>query len=197
MKSKFDQGLQDCKDLGIRLVQHEDEFYELFKRVYAIQPKSYVQVGSFQGACEVVLSYACAEGATIISIDNGTEGRKGELRIPAIESTHEFLQSKGFNMFLIIGNSSDSGIIKATKQALIHKLPDFVYIDGGHLFQQTMDDWRNYDANKLVAIHDINKNCGKKVETPKAWRVIKDLETKRIEEIILHKENGGMGLIYG
>jgi len=194
---EFHEGLKDVADLGLRLVQHESEFLELFKRVHAIQPKTYVQIGSFQGACEIVLSRACAPGATIISVDNGTEGRKGEPRIPAIAKAHEFLQLKGFNMCFVEGDSSKDINIRTVNILLGRMKPDFVYIDGGHKFQQTMDDWNHYPADKLVAIHDINKKCGKNVDTPRAWRLIMDLDERETEEIILHVENGGVGLIYG
>ena len=157
MDKLFQQGLKDIEELGIRLVQHEDEFFELFKLVHQLQPKTYVQIGSFQGACEVVLSHACAEGATIISVDNGTEGRKNEDRIPAIEKTHEYLQGKGFDMRLVIGDSSDVEIVESVHNSLGWEDADFVYIDGGHAFNQTIDDWKNYKG-RLVAIHDINPN---------------------------------------
>jgi len=196
----FDEGLKEVKTLGIRLVQHEDEFYELFKKVHALQPKVYVQIGSFQGACEIVLSRACEEHAVIISIDNETAGRTGESRIPALQMSSSKLCANGFRAFVIQGNSEHKDTIQGIKNLLIGLEIDFLYIDGGHSFDQSLSDFNNYKGfvreDGLIAIHDINENCGKDVSTPMVWRLIKQDIQYKTEEIILCEKDGGVGMVW-
>lgn len=197
MKTLFNKGLEDIKTLGIRLVQHEDEFLWLFQKVYELRPKIYFQIGSFQGACEIVLSRACAENAIIVSIDNGTEGRKGEPRIDAVYESSNFLCHQGYRAFVIEGDSSDELIIKKAYGLLNEgNYPDFVYIDGGHSFAQVVKDHVNYRArpNGMVAFHDINPNSNKGIEVHKYWKILEDKYL--CSQFISRKKNGGVGIIY-
>lgn len=197
MKTLFDKGLEDIKTLGIRLVQHEDEFLWLFEKVYELQPKIYFQIGSFQGACEIVLSRACADNAIIVSIDNGTEGRKGEERLEAVHRASEFLNQKDYRSFVIEGDSSDELTIKKAYGLLNEGIyPDFIYIDGGHSFAQAVKDHTNYRVrpNGMVAFHDINPVCNKGIEVHKYWKILEDKYLHA--EFISRKKNGGVGIIY-
>lgn len=172
----------ECPDVG----QTPPEIICTLQKIKKLKPKIILEIGSASGGFIYLLSATLGNSeATFITIDPYKKGTKYEKQFYTYKHTTENL--KHFypkNNYLCIRNRSNS---KEAQEELRKYLGgnkiDFLFIDGGHKYEEVLDDWKNYsrfwDENGLVAFHDIIAY----EEVNKAWKkIISDQSNYMSEE---------------
>jgi len=176
--STFEQRVETfLQEIGGKVKQHQKEAAELYRKIAAVKPKIFVEVGSEYGGTLYLYAGACAPRAQIIAIDEGT-------RYPArkyLKRTIERLQEEGYNALWIRGDSHDPEVIAKLKALLGKVKIDVLHIDGDHSEKGVRQDWENYGSlvrsGGFVAFHDIKHTTG----SAKVWKFWEQL-TKEIDQ---------------
>jgi len=92
----------------------------------------------------------------------------------ALYETGRYLLSMGFDVQVILGDSTAPDVIAAARALGPY---DAVFIDGNHTLEYVAQDWMNYaPLARLVAFHDIawkRRAAGAKIDVPEFWNWIK------------------------
>lgn len=106
---------------------------------------SILEIGSHAGGMLEFMAYNCKPGAKIRSIERS--------RLHGIEDAIKRLQVAGYDAeWLQEDSKSPDAIYWAAKNGPY----DFVFIDGGHNYQDVDADWKNYGLmGRWVGFHDI------------------------------------------
>jgi len=194
VRDAFDAAIQGAP----KIIQNLAELREVWNTVSMARPVSFLEIGSAHGGTLTAYAAACAPGARIVAVDDGTRQHcRRDLKrvIPA-------LRSRGFDAQWVRGNSTDPQTIE-TVRAAFNQPVDFLHIDGGHTYECVKSDWTNYGAlvrpGGLVAFHDACTRPGKGAAgVARLWGEIRATESTRTINAGIWKANSpaGIGVVY-
>lgn len=130
---------------GFPTVQEYHELQYVFNLIQGCE--SYLEAGTAEGNSLYVLSHALKPNSEITYID-WDEKHTREPR----ELIVRYLESKGFKITPLHGNTHDPEIVKKAQAKY-----DVVLIDAGHKFEDVITDATNYGklATKFIIFHDV------------------------------------------
>lgn len=170
-------------------------FIEILKREGVSR---YLEIGSKHGGSLWRIANALPGGSRIVSVDlpHG-DGSFKESQGP-LEECVAALKAKGHDAHLILGDSTDAGVVEQVKALAPF---DACFIDANHTLPYVTKDWENYGPMcRIVAFHDIGWKArpepSKKmpIEVPQLWSAIKG--GYRHDEINLDPRDNGIGVLW-
>jgi predicted O-methyltransferase YrrM len=184
----------------LRPLQVPSELHRFAEIVFALRPKTLVEIGTSRGGTLCVLSRLADPHATIVSVDlpNGEFGGGYKWFHPYIFKNFTYGEQ---SLHLIRGNSHSKDIGTEVRDIVGRKCNlDLLFIDGDHSYEGVRDDFYSYvdlvRAGGIVAFHDIAEHTNQDCQVDRFWNEIK---TKyRHEEIIADRNQGwaGIGILY-
>ena len=167
--------------IGGEFKQQKDEVREVFKKVEALRPEVFVEIGSEAGASLYTYAGACQKTAKVIALDIGNRPAKKHLKRTMTELGKELYQAHWLR-----ADSHSKATQAELKKLLGGKKIDFLHIDGDHSYHGVRKDWLMYSKfvrpGGLIAIHDVaRKDLVTKVY--QFWPVIK--EKFKTEEVVI------------
>lgn len=158
--------------------------------------RSYLEIGSKFGGSLWRVANALPKGSRIVSVDMPQGDGSFKESQPHLESCRDELAKRGYDMHLILSNSTDPRCVSS-----VNALGPFdaVFIDGGHDAATIKSDWENYGKlGRIVAFHDIawQQRPTKKtpIEVPEFWNALKG--DYKFEEIKLEPRDNGIGILW-
>jgi len=141
--------------IGGEILQNPAEVDVVYELVEAIQPEVFVEIGSAHGGTLAIYAGACAEGATVISVDYCLNRSYAA----SLDRTIEMLNAAGWYAALVMGDSRSGETAAKLDRLLAGRQIDFLHVDGCHREDVCLSDWRTYGPlvrpGGLVAFHDI------------------------------------------
>ena len=176
-RKKFTKHMNWLRKNRIGLSQRPEEFYPVWKRVYELQPKKFIEIGSHTGGSLKMYAAACKFPAKIVCIDKPFAPSPRTKQLKFVISK---LIEEGHTVTHFSGSSTTPEFIKGAKK-LIPKA-DFVHIDGNHDYEYALADWENYGIlvkeGGLVALHDLEMERRPDEEPPGVGRLYDELEAQ-------------------
>jgi predicted O-methyltransferase YrrM len=182
-----------------KLLQEPAEIARLAELLAVERARSYLEIGAKYGGSLWMVATALPAGSRIVAVDlpNGTREWSASQR--SLHSCVEDLKRNGYDAHLILGDSTQVGIIQQ-----VYALGPFdaVFIDANHTRPYVEKDWANYGLlAHIVAFHDIAWRraadwIGTRIDVPEFWQAVKD--QYRHEEIKLCPtgKNNGIGVLW-
>jgi cephalosporin hydroxylase len=125
----------------VETFQNEWELNQLIDVVRQLRPKRILEVGAMYGG---TLWHWLQIADTVVVVDDEMRGA---------ETWFEWESEFDSTLVLLEGESNHPELIKAAGWTAPY---DFAFIDGGHLYEAVLADWRNYGPlAEVVAFHDI------------------------------------------
>jgi hypothetical protein len=164
--------------------------HELRRFIELLQDRNvsrYLEIGARDGDTfhEVMISLPVGSYGMAVDLPGGLWGRS--TTVIALNRAAEDLRSRGYEIDVVLGDSTTRPIINRVKNSLPFHA---ALIDGDHRYQGVKADWMNYKKfTDLVAFHDIvghgqaEKVHGNLVEVPKLWTELKAKQDTVIEFI--------------
>lgn len=121
------------KHKGTYVAQQPEEFAEWVRRVAAIKPTCYLEIGSLNGGTLLMVAPALAPRAKIISIDWGC----AENLVDALSE----LRAMGFDARLLTGDSTSPEMETRLLGELGKDRPQACFIDGDHAYAAVLSDY--------------------------------------------------------
>lgn len=174
--------------------QNPAEFWELLVLYDLVKPKTVLEIGTHEGGTLYWWVKYAAEHSSIASIDDQGLISTGEANKWAPETV---------TVNCLKGNSSSEEAIRFAKD-LGHI--DWLFIDGGHSYEQVEEDWSNYSPlvkkGGIIIFHDILPHApyeGQPCEVDLLWNELKQQGFITDEIIKPHPEweiGPGIGVLY-
>lgn len=174
--------------------------FELDRFIALLQQRNvtrYLEIGARYGDTFYDVMRALPKGSTGVCVDlpGNVWGSAGTL--PYLKQACEDLRVLGYDITLIIGDSTDSDVIERIRE---HEHFDAALLDGDHRYQGIKTDFENYSPLcGMVALHDIvgegqRHAKGVDVEVPRFWQEIKDHNCDAAIEYIAPNSKMGIGI---
>lgn len=169
------------------VLQSKSELTALIKLIQAENCRSYLEIGCKFGGSLWLVGNALPKGSRIVAVDLPHGDTSFKETLPHLRQCAEELRKRGYDVHLLIGDSTDSGVVEQVQSLAPF---DAIFIDANHTLPYVQKDWNNYGPlGKLVAFHDINffRPGGlpphkKPIEVPAFWNEVK--KDRRHVEII-------------
>jgi len=181
------------------VLQNKSELHAFIDLLKRENVKSYLEIGSKFGGSLWPIANALPQGSKIVAVDLPHGDTSFKDTKPHLEECTNALRAKGYDVHLILGDSTDPKVI-----SLVYSLGPFdaVFIDANHTLPYVKADWANYGKiGRLIAFHDIGffraggMPVGKKpIEVPIFWKFIKD--QYRHTEIRHDISDNGIGVLW-
>lgn len=175
--------------------QNERELEQFIAILQRENVRSYLEIGSKVGGSLWKIANALPVGSRIVSVDLPW-GDKTTL--PHLVSCCDTLRGKGYNVTLIVGDSTEDAIIADVER---HAPFDACFVDANHTLPYVTKDWENYGPLcRIVAFHDISfyrehmPEGRLPIDVPAFWNSIKN--NYRHAEIQLEKTDNGIGVLW-
>ena len=171
--------MYEIEGCPVPVYQDEGELNRLLDLVRELKPKKILEIGSLHGGTLWYWMHA-APGAEIISVDSGVQafgGRFEDIEYARKNLWGEWARQTGCTLTQYRGDSRSRETVEGARQ---HAPFDFVFIDGGHKYNEAMSDWQNYwpmlREGGLLAMHDIaySDNNVEGYGVPQVWREVRD-----------------------
>lgn len=183
----------------VPIFQDELELEALLKRVRDLGPKRILEVGSLYGGTLWRWMYEFC-GATVVSVDliaDNNEHPKENI-LECRKHWERWAIDLMCLLHYYVGPSDHPEILRAAKK---HAPYDFIFIDGGHKYDEISADFRNYwpmlRPGGLMAFHDVGyPESNRKIHVGRWWQEIKKSGDYRTEEFITRPNEWGIGLIW-
>ena|SRR5579864_785808 len=184
---------------GLTAIQIPEEINVLTKKLEKRQPRTLLEIGTYQGGTLFLFCMAAAPDATIISVDipAGPEYIHGPSSDPELLAN---FARPGQKLHLVQGDSHKPETLLKVRELLNRQMLDFLFIDGDHTYEGVRKDFSDYAQlvrpKGLIALHDIVWNRDRKCRVNEFWDRIK--KGYRHREIVKDRRQGwgGIGLIY-
>jgi len=174
-----------CRLDGVPLSQHEIELGQLFAWLDDIRPiRVFVEIGSRHGGSFYTLSKQIDCPLCAISIDLPGGDGSAHTSDQTMTKVVDALQTDGFEVHQIIGNSHAPDTHKQLQHILTGRPIDFLFIDGDHSTLGVLQDIEDYTPlvrpGGIVALHDVGEPYGHDaIEDPhmgaRALRILNDV----------------------
>ena len=137
-----------------RPVQDLNELTEFCKFVREHKVRSYLEIGAKYGGSLWHVVRTMPRGSRAVAVDlPHLSAFKRPISQPYLEETVRDLNKAGYNVTLILGDSTDADVINMVRK---HAQFDLCLIDANHEEPYVRADWNNYGPMaKMVAFHDI------------------------------------------
>jgi len=183
-----------------RPVQDLNELEEFVKFVREQKVRSYLEVGAKYGGSlwKVVTSMPIKSRAVAVDLPFQSAFKR-PISEPYLEQAVHDLRKGGYEMTLILGDSTDANVVEQVRKLAPF---DLCLIDANHSEDYVRADWQNYGPMaKIIAFHDISWNMDRnqhkdfKIDVPKVWREIS--AGRRVREIKLcPTQDNGFGILW-
>jgi hypothetical protein len=181
------------------ILQDETEINSFIEIVKQENVRSYLEIGSKHGGSLWRIANSMPIGSRVVSVDLPQADGSFKNSQPNLEECVEELLRRGYDAYLIIGDSTDQKVVSAVRELGPF---DLCFIDGYHTEPFVRADWDNYGPMaRMVAFHDIGwladrGHSTKKatIEVPKVWREIK--QNYRWREIMECPRDNGIGILW-
>ena len=183
----------------IQLHQIKSEIIKLLEIIRASQPKTMLELGTFNGGTLFLFSRIANKDALLISIDLPKVkfgNFQFDWRVPLIKR----FSLPNQKLKLIRANSHKTSTLYQVKKILDGKKLDFMFIDADHSYDGVKKDFEMYSPlvknGGVIAFHDIVPSpCGSIDTVHKFWKQIKNqFHAKEIIENV-NQAAGGIGVI--
>lgn len=125
------------------------EFNALLDIYRERKPMSVLEIGTYAGGTLYHWLTNAPEGCRVVSLDSGIGGQN---------NSHLFADWVPPGVVLTV-LTADSRRDDTVEMVSDHAPFDWIFIDGGHLYEEVKDDWENYrpmcSRGGVVAFHDI------------------------------------------
>ena len=156
----------------------------------------YMEVGARYGDTfyDVMRALPSGSRGVVVDMPSGYWGSSDTL--PHLRDACEALESDGYDIKLILGDSTSEEIIRQVAALGPYHA---CLIDGDHRYDGCMADWVNYSTMcEMVAFHDIvghgqRHGPGVNVEVPRVWQEVRG---PRCVEIVAPKSTMGIGITW-
>jgi predicted O-methyltransferase YrrM len=194
----FAQLWADLAAMKVRISQDPKELEWLFDHAHEIGARHMLEVGSRNGGSLYILAHAVANGGKIVAVDlpYGPWGTKDSaLDLERVRAT---LQKQGYEVELILGDSSSPAVVQKVHAALPAGV-DFVFVDGDHSYTGVRNDFCNYfellTDTGLMAFHDVwPRPAEPEIEVPKLWAEFAPRYSGEI--CVAHAASPGIGILH-
>jgi len=158
----------------MKQLQHEEELTAFIQVIQENEVGSYLEIGSKFGGSLWRIANSLPVGSRIVAVDlpHGNKESLGPL-----EECVADLKRLGYDCHLIIGDSTDPGIVERVRNLGPF---DACFIDANHTLPYVTKDWENYaPMAKMIAFHDIawkrppTWKGGLPINVPEFWNEIK------------------------
>src|SRR4051812_12317198 len=131
--------------------QNENELREFVNILRASNVASYLEIGCKWGGTLYRVAQILPPGSRIVAVDKPTQHSSTE---SSLQECVKDLKQQGFDIILIIGDSTDNFVIEQVKALGPY---DACLIDANHTLPFVEKDWANYGSlSNVVAFHDIS-----------------------------------------
>lgn len=175
----------------VPLFQHEREFAPLLDLYREREPRRVLEIGTYHGGTLYHWLRYAAPGAVVVSIDSYAVGVDNR-------ALYDSWAPETVTCVALVGDSRDPATIRAAAE---HAPYGWLFIDGGHYYDEVSADWENYlplmGESGVVAFHDILPPSREhpEIEVAQLWSEI--APTHRTMEFIEDESAswGGIGVV--
>ena len=180
--------------------QQPDELMRLIQLAARLDPQRILEIGSLYGGT-LWHWMQFFRGSLIVSVDMIAE-RIPEHRHKDIVKARSLWQSwangSDCKLKIYTGPSQHPMLIEKAQEDAPY---DFIFVDGGHEYYQVNSDYENYfpmlRKGGMIAFHDIAYPArGGPIEVGAWWIDFKARGGYRIEEIVDHENEWGIGVVW-
>lgn len=176
--------------------QIDSEILSLMALVRELQPRSILEIGTYNGGTLLLFARLAALDAKIVSVDlpggafgGGYPFWRGPLYRRFAKPSQEVV--------LIRGDSHTAETRERVARIFGHESIDFLFIDGDHTYEGAKKDYQLYSPfvreGGLIALHDVNESTDSDTQVCRLWTEIK--KTRPTEEFIAGPRDFGIGVI--
>jgi len=184
----------------IKPLQVRGEIERLLQILHHARAKTVLEIGTATGGTLFLFSRHAVEDAVIVSVDL-RGGRFGN-GYPLVKAPlYRSFARRSQKIVLIRGNSHLEETHRKTREALMQRPVDFLFIDGDHTYGGVRADFEMYSKlvspGGIIAFHDIAAHVHETgCEVSRYWSEVK--HQYRHEEIIENPSQGwaGIGVLY-
>jgi cephalosporin hydroxylase len=181
--------------MGFKILQLESEIAEFIEIVRKEGVTSYLEIGSCWGGTLDRIVRAMPKGSRAVAVDLPT--KRAEETLPSLERIAQALRTDGYNVTVIVGDSTDN---KTISRVRLMAPFDLLFIDANHTEPYVRKDWANYGKlAEIVAFHDANdtkvRDAGRlPIEVKPVWDEMKAYYPHR--EIFHEEKRNGIGVLW-
>ena len=173
----FKRAWQWVKENNVNIHQNPLEMQYAAEEVAKIQPKTFVEIGGYQGGSLYILSRFCKQGAKIVVVDPAKIGKDSTTKLQMVVDK---LKNDGFEVEWVVKKSQDESAIGAVKNVIASNAVDVLHIDGDHRPNKTMADYKNFGpfvrSNGLIIFHDACAEPSRKsIRVIDCWKYVKPM----------------------
>lgn len=164
--------------------------------------RRYLEIGSKYGGSLWHITRAMPQGSLAVAIDLPFQSDfKRPVSEPYLQQSVSELRAKGYDVHLILGDSTSETVVEAARQ---HAPFDLCLIDANHTEAFCRADWANYGPmSKIVAFHDISYDMKQNrpgkihpIEVPKVWEQLKTEYRHQEIRLCKTKKDNGFGILW-
>jgi cephalosporin hydroxylase len=184
--------------------QNLDEFEELLRIYKGHKVERFIEIGSLYGWSLQHFIYYAQPGCTALSIDLPVRQFVGpdDWRVQKQEELQktewpQWAKANKCKLYSIPASSSDPRTLELAKSIFKDDPIDFLFIDGGHTYQQVKKDFEMYSPlvrdGGIIALHDIGEK--EEGDVSSFWSELK-LSHKTKEILKDPNKEKGIGVVY-
>lgn len=171
----------------VQIIQEEVEFAQLLGLYRKREPKRVLEVGTYTGGTFFHWLQNAPSGATVVSVDLYEDVDNSDM--------YTNWCAPGVMSVVIRGDSRDEKTLEAAR---VFEPYDWIFIDGGHRYEEVSADWENYRPmaapGAVVAFHDIavDEEVLPSIQVGRLWKEIKaEHETREFVD-----GGSGIGVVF-
>jgi predicted O-methyltransferase YrrM len=137
----------------VRLLQDLSEFNQFLKWIRGWGIRNYLEIGCKYGASVWRIAQQLPQHARIVGVDLPHGDASFKDTLPHLQACFATLKAKKYDAHLLIGDSTDPGIIEQVRALSPF---DLCFIDANHTEPYVRSDWKHYgEMAPIIAFHDI------------------------------------------
>jgi predicted O-methyltransferase YrrM len=169
----------------VPISQYKKEFEPLLKLYKKIKPKRVLEIGTHYGGTLFHWAENCEPDTIIVTVDD-------------YHINSDYYKEWQSNAIItpILGKSQDEHVLWAAKMLAPY---DWIFIDGGHTYDEVKADWLNYrelaSNTSIIAFHDILPH--RNSEVCLLWKEICAQDYATMEFVEDYEQAGcGIGVVF-